>query len=118
MINESYKQRLYIFRTILEIYLKNYEEHQQIHVYFSKRTDQPIAISLTFEEDYINKEELKIYKVTIKDFYLYCLKEEYINTNWDILVLLANKFIKGYSSEQMAFFLGVALEKYNSFTNV
>ena len=38
--------------------------------------------------------------------------EEYVNTSWDLLVLLANKSIKGYSSEQMALLIGVSLDKY------
>ena len=34
------------------------------------------------------------------------------NVLQDILVLLANKSIKGYSTEQMAFLIGVSLDKY------
>ena len=50
--------------------------------------------------------------MTLKNLFLFCLKEEYKTTSWDLLVLLANKTIKNYSSEDISFLLNVSLEKY------
>ena len=113
MINKTYKQKLFIFRTILDIMLKTYQENDLIFVFFSKILNEPVYLTLNLDKRFLNYNELSIYKVTIKNFYLYCLKEEYVNVNWDILVLLANKSIKGYSSEQMAHLIGIPIDKYN-----
>lgn len=112
MINQSYKTKLFMFRTMLDILLKEYPEEKEIFVYFTKDLKKPITVLEKINKNLYNLNEILIYKTTIKEFYLYCLKEEYIDTNWDLLVLLANKSIKGYSSEQMAILIGVSLDKY------
>ena len=96
-----------MFRTMLDILLKDYPEEKEIFVYFTKDLKEPITVLEKINKNLYNLNEILIYKTTIKEFYLYCLKEEYIDTNWDLLVLLANKSIKGYSSEQMAILIGV-----------
>ena len=59
---------------------------------------------------------MKVYKTTLKALYLYCLKEEYNEISWDILVLLANQGLRRYTSEEMARLLKVPLEKYRNLT--
>ena len=112
MINQTYKTKLFIFRTILDILLKYYPEEKEIYVYFTKGLKDLLNVSIELNKKQFNLNEIQIYQTTIKELYLYCLKEEYVNTSWDLLVLLANKSIKGYSSEQMAFLIGVSLDKY------
>ena len=112
MINQTYKTKLFIFRTILDILLKYYPEEKEIYVYFAKGLKDLLNVSFELNKKQFNLNEIQIYKTTIKEMYLYCLKEEYVNTSWDLLVLLANKSIKGYSSEQMALLIGVSIDKY------
>ena len=59
---------------------------------------------------------MNVYKTTLKALYLYCLKEEYNEISWDILVLLANQGLRRYTSEEMARLLKVPLEKYRNLT--
>lgn len=84
----------------------------KVYAYFTKSSSKLVTFNNTKDKNYINNNELMIYKVTLKNLYLFCLKEEYKQTQWDLLVLLANKTLKNYSSIDIAFLLNVPLEKY------
>lgn len=116
MVNCKYRERLDLFRTLLSIMLTKHEETEEVYAYFYKDSPQIILFSLNKNEDFLKMNCMKVYKTTLKALYLYCLKEEYNEISWDILVLLANQGLRRYTSEEMARLLKVSLEKYRNLT--
>lgn len=116
MVNCKYRERLDLFRTLLSIMLTKHEETEEVYAYFYKDSPQIILFSLNKNEDFLKMNCMKVYKTTLKALYLYCLKEEYNEISWDILVLLANQGLRRYTSEEMARLLKVPLEKYRNLT--
>ena len=108
----NYSDRLVVIRTVVSYLIDKTSEQKEVYAYFSKSSNRIITLSINPSNDYIDKSDLIIYKVTLKNLFLFCLKEEYKTTSWDLLVLLANKTIKNYSSEDISFLLNVSLEKY------
>jgi len=108
----NYSDRLVVIRTVVSYLIHRTSEEHEVYVYFSKSSNRIITFSINQNNNYINSSDLILYKVTLKNLFLYCLKEEYKSAQWDLLVLLANKTIKNYSSEDMSFLLNVSLDKY------
>ncbi len=114
MINCKYKERLDLFRTLLCIMMSKHEENEAVYAYFYKNSTQIILFSLDKNEEFLKTDALRVYKTSLKNLYLYCLKEEYGEVSWDILVLLANQSIRRYSNEALSKLLKVSLDKYRN----
>lgn len=108
----NYGDLLVVIRTVVSYLINRTSEDKEVYAYFSKSSNRLITLSIKQNDNYINSSDLIIYKVSLKNLFLYCLKEEYKTVNWDLLVLLANKTIKHYTSEDISFLLNVSLEKY------
>ena len=102
-LRESY----YLIRQAVKYLIKEYGETETVYVYFRKNSDIILLIEYG-KLTYIIKDGITtIYKTTLKNLYLYLFTQEYINTDQALLVYLANKELKKYSSLDIQILLGI-----------
>ena len=74
MRNET-KIKYYVLRLAVRHYIRLYSECFKVYVYFVKNTDKILYIDKKLKD--IFKPELNIYETTLKNLYLYLLREDY-----------------------------------------
>lgn len=102
-LRESY----YLIRQAVKYLIKEYGENETVYVYFRKNSDIILLIEYGKLTNIIKDGITTIYKTTLKNLYLYLFTQEYINTDQALLVYLANKELKKYSSLDIQILLGI-----------
>ena len=104
MKNET-KEKYYVLRQAVRHYIRLYSENFKVYVYFVKNTDKILYIDKKLKD--IFKPELNIYETTLKNLYLYLLREDYCDTDHALLVYFANKELKRYTTIDIQILLNV-----------
>ena len=102
-LRESY----YLIRQAVKHLIKEYGETENVYVYFRKNSEKILYIEFGKITNIIKDGIATIYKTTLKNLYLYLFTQEYINTDQALLVYLANKELKKYSSLDIQNLLGI-----------
>ena len=102
-LRESY----YLIRQAVKYLIKEYGENGTVYVYFRKNSDIILLIEYGKLTNIIKDGIATTYKTTLKNLYLYLFTQEYINTDQALLVYLANKELKKYSSLDIQILLGI-----------
>ena len=110
MKNET-KEKNFALRLIVRHFINNLSEDYKVYVYFSNGR----LIYIDGEIKNIFKIDINIYETTLKNLYLYLFIEEYGNVDQPLLVYLANKELKRYSSLDIQQLLNVSAIRLNIF---
>ena len=104
----------YLYRDLINKLITVYGEEKEIFLILKATDNTIINIALT-NNDLRYYSNIKVYKGTLKNSYLYLLTEEYKNISKELLVFLANITIKKLTKQEITQLLEVTDESYNKF---
>ena len=111
------KIKYYVLRLAVRHYIRIYSENHKVFVYFTENSDEIFYIDKRINN--IFKSKMNIYETTLKNLYLYLFTQDYSDVEQALLVYLANKELKRYTTLDIQILLNVSstlLKRFESGT--
>lgn len=107
----SEKEKMYLIRVVCYQLIKLYGEEAEVFIFCENLYQKIIFISrgLEYEKYFVN---ISIYRIVLKDLFLFTLKEEYPEVPKDSLTLIGIRVMRDYSIDYIARILNISKEYY------